>query len=157
MSTARDFSVTPVLVVGELKPIERAVRRIGRGMDIGSVCDVEFGAAWEIVDGKPRHRGGEWRRCEILRHEGAIVHVRLLEPLRPEAIELKACRCDEGWLCEEHPDQPVGHDQCRGAGMPCDNKSCPWWQGVHPAAMNTDAWEIKASTREAPRPPRKSS
>jgi hypothetical protein len=28
------------------------------------------------------------------------------------------CR-DERWICEEHPDQPMRHDGCRGAGVPC--------------------------------------
>jgi hypothetical protein len=30
----------------------------------------------------------------------------------------KLCR-GERWVCEEHPDQPMGHDGCRGAGVPC--------------------------------------
>jgi hypothetical protein len=25
----------------------------------------------------------------------------------------------EGWVCEDHPDQPEGHDERCGAGMPC--------------------------------------
>lgn len=25
----------------------------------------------------------------------------------------------ERWVCEEHPDQPVDHDGCTGAGDPC--------------------------------------
>ena len=29
-------------------------------------------------------------------------------------------RChDAGWVCEEHPTEPMDHDQCGGAGMPC--------------------------------------
>jgi hypothetical protein len=24
-----------------------------------------------------------------------------------------------GWVCESHPDQPMDHDGCGGAGMPC--------------------------------------
>jgi hypothetical protein len=24
-----------------------------------------------------------------------------------------------GWVCEEHPDQPMRHEGCRGAGDPC--------------------------------------
>jgi len=30
-------------------------------------------------------------------------------------------RCDdEGWICEVHPNQPVGHDEnCGGPGVPC--------------------------------------
>jgi hypothetical protein len=29
-------------------------------------------------------------------------------------------RCaDTGWICEEHPDKPMDHEGCVGAGMPC--------------------------------------
>jgi hypothetical protein len=30
----------------------------------------------------------------------------------------KLCR-DRRWICEAHPDQPMDHDGCGGAGMPC--------------------------------------
>jgi hypothetical protein len=26
---------------------------------------------------------------------------------------------DTRWTCEEHPDKPMGHDGCKGAGDPC--------------------------------------
>jgi hypothetical protein len=26
---------------------------------------------------------------------------------------------DRHWVCEEHPDKPVGHGGCKGAGDPC--------------------------------------
>ncbi len=26
---------------------------------------------------------------------------------------------DAGWVCEEHPSEPMDHDQCGGPGMPC--------------------------------------
>ena len=30
------------------------------------------------------------------------------------------CRCsDTGWVCEQHPDKPFGHDGCPGPGDPC--------------------------------------
>jgi hypothetical protein len=29
------------------------------------------------------------------------------------------CRCRDGWICEQHPDQPSPHDDCAGPGMPC--------------------------------------
>ena len=32
-------------------------------------------------------------------------------------------RCLDGWICEDHPDQPWGHG-CGGAGMPCENENC---------------------------------
>ena len=39
----------------------------------------------------------------------------------------KLCeRCDEGWLCEEHPDQPYGHEGCEGTAMQCDAPGCKW-------------------------------
>lgn len=39
------------------------------------------------------------------------------------ASEISGCTdCDEGWICEEHPDKPFAHDSCRAPGMPC--KTC---------------------------------
>jgi len=32
--------------------------------------------------------------------------------------DCKLCR-GVRWVCEEHPGQPMGHDGCRGAGVPC--------------------------------------
>jgi hypothetical protein len=46
------------------------------------------------------------------------------------------CFCDRGFVCEEHPDQPDGHDGCRAEGMRCPNPDCPWWQGDAPAAVD---------------------
>ena len=36
-------------------------------------------------------------------------------------MTLQNCaRCqDTHWVCEEHPDKPMDHDGCGGAGMPC--------------------------------------
>jgi transposase len=34
--------------------------------------------------------------------------------------------CNDGWICEDHPDQPMGHEHCGGAGMPCQNPACPY-------------------------------
>jgi hypothetical protein len=34
------------------------------------------------------------------------------------------CSCAEGWVCEDHPDQPYEHDGCVGAGMLCQNPDC---------------------------------
>ncbi len=28
--------------------------------------------------------------------------------------------CNEGWVCEEHPRCPWPHNECGGAGMPCE-------------------------------------
>jgi hypothetical protein len=47
------------------------------------------------------------------------------------------CQCCDGWICETHPDQPEGHDDCRAPGIPCRevNPTCPDWQGEHPLAL----------------------
>ena len=77
-TTARDFSVMPVLVEGESTAIERAVRRKGDSLNAGSYCDVEFGATWKFIGNVVKERvDGQWRQCQVLRHEGAVVHVRL--------------------------------------------------------------------------------
>jgi len=35
-------------------------------------------------------------------------------------------RCeDAGWVCEEHPDKAMMHDDCSGAGMPCRDCAVP--------------------------------
>jgi hypothetical protein len=46
------------------------------------------------------------------------------------------CSCDRGFVCENHPDRPDGHDACRAAGMHCPNPDCLWWQGESPAALD---------------------
>jgi hypothetical protein len=28
-------------------------------------------------------------------------------------------KCNQGWICEQHPDQGWPHDECTGPGMPC--------------------------------------
>jgi hypothetical protein len=33
-------------------------------------------------------------------------------------------KCLDGWICEEHPDQPWPHDSCAGSGVPCENPAC---------------------------------
>ena len=32
--------------------------------------------------------------------------------------------CDGGIVCEAHPDQPMEHPGCGGAGMPCEDERC---------------------------------
>jgi len=34
------------------------------------------------------------------------------------APDCERCKGD-GWVCENHDDQPQCHDDCGGAGMPC--------------------------------------
>jgi hypothetical protein len=29
------------------------------------------------------------------------------------------CRCDDGWICEGHPDRGWPHDDCGCPGVPC--------------------------------------
>lgn len=35
-----------------------------------------------------------------------------------------ACYCEDGWVCETHPDKAMGHGRCHGAGMHCLNPAC---------------------------------
>ena len=32
--------------------------------------------------------------------------------------------CKDGWICEDHPDQPEGHDGCYSASNPCPYPTC---------------------------------
>jgi hypothetical protein len=32
----------------------------------------------------------------------------------------------------------MGHEDCGGAGKPCENPDCPWWRGPKPAALVLD-------------------
>jgi hypothetical protein len=41
------------------------------------------------------------------------------------------CR-DTGWVCEEHPNKPMDHEGCAGAGMPC---ICNRADAEHPPAL----------------------
>jgi hypothetical protein len=36
------------------------------------------------------------------------------------------CWCNEGWVCEEHPERPWPHEACSGPGVPCDNPACEY-------------------------------
>jgi hypothetical protein len=56
------------------------------------------------------------------------------------------CHCDRGWVCEDHPDRPKGHDGCDGAGSQCPNPQCPWWADNPPRARQLD--RTLASTRD---------
>ena len=67
------------------------------------------------------------------------------------AIERDApllCRCEQGWICEEHPDQRYPHDNCSGPGMQCDNPDCLWWKDDPSRARRLDV--VYASTSQAP-------
>src|SRR6266481_6768015 len=34
------------------------------------------------------------------------------------------CRCYNGWVCANHPNQPWGHSSCEAAGDLCTNPRC---------------------------------
>lgn len=99
------------------------------GLRSGNRCWIEFGAVWADVNGEKLRVPGQWRECELLpgpAGTSADVHVRIL-PLSAmrQRLEPPTSCCDEGWVCEDHPDRPMGHG-CGGAGMPCEASSCPW-------------------------------
>lgn len=120
----RDYSVMPVLVLGQERvSLARPVRNRTGSTQPGTIVDVEFGVTWDTSAGKTERIDGTWRQCRIVR----VVHSELIvELLDAQRTTLVVCRCNEGWLCEDHPDQPLNHDDCGGAGMPCDNPECPW-------------------------------
>jgi len=35
-------------------------------------------------------------------------------------------KCNDGWICEAHPDQPWLHDNCAAPGVPCDVPTCAY-------------------------------
>ena len=40
-------------------------------------------------------------------------------------MSVQSCgQCADGWRCELHPGQPMGHGGCTGSGMPCENPAC---------------------------------
>src|SRR5687767_9789140 len=45
-------------------------------------------------------------------------------PPRADTAAHSCGHCADGWICEDHPEQPMGHAGCDGAGMPCDNAAC---------------------------------
>ena len=49
---------------------------------------------------------------------------------------------DTHWVCEEHPDKPMGHDGCRGAGDPCPACNSAGSEAApprYPAGFQSDA------------------
>jgi hypothetical protein len=57
-------------------------------------------------------------------------------------VKTDACRCDRGWVCEDHPDRPLRHTDvnivCEATGMRCPNVDCAWWVGNEPPALGLD-------------------
>ena len=43
---------------------------------------------------------------------------------RPGSLNQMPCRCNDGWMCEEHEGQPWRHSGCGGAGIPCESPDC---------------------------------
>lgn len=134
---ARDYSVMPVLLVDHDRvALARAVRTKGGSTRAGDYVDVEFGAAWATDRDGTYKVPGQWRQCVILNVVHSELHVRLSPSQNAETPPPIRCRCDEGWVCKLHPDQPLDHDGCGGAGRQCLNPECPWWKGPKPAAMD---------------------
>jgi hypothetical protein len=46
-------------------------------------------------------------------------------------------KCDDGWICERHPDLPWPLDQCPGPAMPCDVAACPYRIEPRPVKKTT--------------------
>ena len=66
--------------------------------------------------------------------------------LWPPLLPMKCERCqDTGWVCEEHPDKPLNHDGCQGAGEPCD---CNDRGGARAARTRSDRPRNVALIRE---------
>jgi hypothetical protein len=61
----------------------------------------------------------------------------------------ETCHCDQGWICEEHPDRPWPHDECSGPGTQCHNPECSWWQGENPKALDRPWDVVIASTSDS--------
>lgn len=140
-------SIRNVTIEGDPRTYMCEVRALpGRGLREGDRCWVEFGAYWVELPGKKIRHAGQWRECQVLRGPAgtsADVHVRPAPLL--QGLEQNPCRCNEGWVCEDHFDKPRNHDGCEGAGTKCDNPSCPWWQGTIPAALDLQAERRKPS------------
>lgn len=52
-------------------------------------------------------------------------------------------KCDDGWICETHPDKAWPHDDCPGPGMPCDE---PWCE----MSMLRQAGDFRSSSYDLP-------
>ena len=114
----------PVLVIGEPKAIVRAVQRCENSLNVGAICNVEFGATWATQGTRQYKVDGQWFACRVLRHDSATVVVELLPDVR---LASAPCVCDEnGMVCENHPSIAYGQCYCGGAGMPCIKPECPW-------------------------------
>jgi hypothetical protein len=51
------------------------------------------------------------------------------------------CVCVDGWICEQHPDQPWPHGDCPGPGVPCERCQPPVGRPLLP-----EDWDPIAST-----------
>jgi hypothetical protein len=57
-------------------------------------------------------------------------------------------KCDEGWICNRHPDLRWPHDQCPGPAMPCDVAACLY--RVEPRPEREPAWAVYAAVSRSP-------
>lgn len=153
----RDDSVYFVQVDSEAKGQPRAVRA-PKGLRPGDPVEVEFGAVWEVRHGRNVRVAGTWRRCVVIAppphlvNGSGQVHVTLAPALVTTQL---TCRCEQGWVCEEHEDRPWPHDDCLGPGMRCPDPRCPWWQGPKPAALDSSDWDdaMRRDGTKGQRPP----
>src|SRR4029453_1952522 len=54
-----------------------------------------------------------------------------------DVTRLSYGKCDDGWICERHPDLPWPLDQCPGPAMPCDVAACPYRIEPRPVKKTT--------------------
>ena len=40
--------------------------------------------------------------------------------IAPWNVVHSCSKCNNGWVCEEHPDKPMDHSDCGAPGMPCN-------------------------------------
>jgi hypothetical protein len=55
----------------------------------------------------------------------------------PTTKQLTCGKCNEGWICEEHPDLAWPHENCAGPGIPCDVPTCPDRIDLRPVKTRT--------------------
>lgn len=142
----RDFSVYFVKVDSEVTGRHRRVRSPA-GLKTGSIVEVFFALSSASDD-------GQWHRCEVVEQPKDVtgsggVYVKLA----PAQVTAQlTCRCDGGYVCEEHPDEWPGHDGCDFPPRDCMDPRCPWWQGPQPPDYYGPWTEIRISRTRKPGP-----
>lgn len=65
-----------------------------------------------------------------------------------------ACYCSDGWVCEEHADEPWPHidvttgSRCPGPGVPCTNRLCPFGQAARRGEKPLVTWDVLFTRRD---------